>query len=115
MKRRHSVTGPEALEARDQPAAGPLADLNPVGTSALRADTWSPGHNPTGVFTKSAAVFEADDGVHRDLWATDGTPTGAVFLGVDQPYGGGQIGPVAVGDRVFFFDGTDVWVTDGRP
>src|SRR3954452_25622039 len=102
MTRPTRLTGPEPLEARDQPAATLLADVNPVGTSAIVAPAPSWSHDPAGVATKTAVVFRANDGTHAGLWATDGSPKGAVLLGVNSPYGGSVPNPVAVGDRVFF-------------
>ena len=97
----------------------PPGRRQPGGNSAVVAPApwWT--HDPAGVATKTAVVFRADDGTHAGLWATDGSPRGAVFLGVNPPNATGSVpNPVAVGDRVFFFSGPsgyELWTTDGRP
>src|SRR5215204_4382070 len=83
VKRRNLLRGPEPLEGRDQPAAAPLADVNPIGVSAVVGPL--PGFPGPGVSaaTRTAVVFRADDGTRAGLWATDGSAAGAVYLGVN--------------------------------
>ena len=117
------LAGFEPLEAREVPAAIPLADLNT--TPAPSFDGFNPhlAGVPTGALLNGSAVFVATDGVNPvALWKSDGTAAGTKLV---APMAYGPSGPwdrpsqlTAAGNAVFFAynDGTHgntVWATDG--
>jgi ELWxxDGT repeat protein len=99
-----------------------VADVNPgVGASLSLYDT-GPGNDavaaPWGGF-----VFVADDGAHGpEVWATDGTATGASLVKDITPgfSGSAPYGFTAVNGKVVFgaadpSNGSELWATDGTP
>ena len=122
------LAGFEHLEAREVPAALPLADLNPVPAASfpLPYGAYTDGR-PTGAVVGGSVLFAAADGANAAaVWKSDGTAAGTKLVaalpsatpdGSASPWN--QPGPfTAAGGKAFFTyaDGPGspaVWVSDG--
>jgi ELWxxDGT repeat protein len=114
----------EELESRALLSAAALvADVNKLTAGSLDAFGLS-----QSAHVGNSLYFAADDGVHgRELWVSDGTPTGTHLVKDVNPGNApsptAEVGPyglTAVGNTVYFAEddgthGTELWKTDGTP
>jgi len=110
----------ERLEAREQPAANLLADLNTAGMPAFSSMLQN-----FGADLGTKAAFTAADGTSLGLFASDGTAAGTVRI-AEVPTGEtnpalmpfAARGLAKAGNRALYWtatqtDGTRIWTTDG--
>ncbi|MBX9626284.1 MAG: hypothetical protein K2X82_20970, partial [Gemmataceae bacterium] len=125
-KTKNRLTGFEHLEAREVPAASPLADLNTAPAPSFDWFLGTSSGDPTGAVVNGVALFAANDGVHSaSVWKSDGTAAGTKMVAALPSAPGGVVTALgrpnqftAAGGKAFFAydDGTHgntVWATDG--
>ena len=126
--RTRPLAGLERLEAREQPSASMLGNLNTTPQSAFNSFGDSVpylGGPQAGAVVGGSVVFAASDGANAtEIWKSDGTAAGTALVAA-LPDGGLTPTPYALsggftaaGGKAYFSyndntHGNELWVTDG--